>query len=242
MPASKDLVGLVFERLTVLKKTNNRDASGSIQWLCKCSCENETKVKVSTNKLNTGHTRSCGCLQKESAKIQGLASRKHGAAKIKKQKGGAQLDYSIWAGMKNRCYNKNSPKYPRYGGRGIKVCKEWRDDFSLFASYIRTLPNCPSDEMLKSRFYGKRIPRTIDRIKNDKDYKPGNIKWSTSKEQASNRSTNVVIKYKGKEMTLKQAVEAYSSVPYSVVRDRYNKYGWDLKSALTKPLIRNSGR
>ena len=77
--------------------------------------------------------------------------------------------------MKRRCYNKNNKDYGRYGGRGIVMCDEWKNDFMSFYSWA--INNGYRDDL------------TIDRINNDGIYEPDNCKWVTMKEQAQNRST-----------------------------------------------------
>lgn len=89
--------------------------------------------------------------------------------------------YSKWATMKARCYNKNNPRYSDWGGRGIKVCDEWKNDSETFIKYIELLENSDKENY------------TIDRIDNNKNYQPGNLKWSTIQEQNLNqrkRKTN----------------------------------------------------
>ena len=90
--------------------------------------------------------------------------------------------------------------------------------------------------MLISRLKGRRLTVSIDRINNDKDYKPGNLKWSSNKEQSNNRRSNIFIVYKGKRLTLKEAVDKYAIVSYHTVYTRY-KAGWSIDKALTKNVL-----
>lgn len=82
-------------------------------------------------------------------------------------------EYSLWLNMKQRCYNKNYYKYENWGGRGIKVYSKWVNDSESFIQYIKTLEN-----------YGD---YSLDRIDNDGNYEPGNLRWCSGKTQNSNK-------------------------------------------------------
>lgn len=81
----------------------------------------------------------------------------------------------VLSGMKSRCYNKNSPAYKDYGGRGITICDEWLNDFNAFYEYISNLDHFNEQG------------RSLDRIDNNKGYSPDNVRWATAKEQAQNK-------------------------------------------------------
>ncbi len=82
--------------------------------------------------------------------------------------------YSTWASMKDRCYNKNSDKFHRYGGRGISVCDEWKDSFIAYKDYVEGLSDAYKDTF------------TLDRTDNDDDYRIGNISWEPKTTQSRN--------------------------------------------------------
>lgn len=84
--------------------------------------------------------------------------------------------YPAWQGMKTRTGNPSHVRYARYGGRGIKVCPEWESSFPEFERYI--------NETLGPRPEGC----SLDRMDNDGNYEPGNMRWATVKEQNNNRS------------------------------------------------------
>lgn len=79
--------------------------------------------------------------------------------------------YYRWKSMRQRCSNPNVSGYESYGGRGISVCEEW-DDFYQFANDVG-LPPTPE--------------HSLDRVNNDGNYEPGNVRWATPREQCLNQ-------------------------------------------------------
>ena len=117
MTAVRNISGERFGRLLVVSRAPNKH--GRVQWLCLCDCGN-THITYSKT-LTNGKSRSCGCLKNETSKARATS---HGMNRTKEHK--------IWRGMKARCSNVNATGYAHYGGRGISVCKEWVDSFSVF--------------------------------------------------------------------------------------------------------------
>lgn len=160
---AENLTGQKFGKLTVIKQ-EGKAKDNHILWLCQCDCGSDP-IKVPSNSLKLGRTTSCGCIPKEIIRKMGANSATH-------KKRNTRL-YNIWANMKQRCNNKNHPRYKDYGGRGISICDEWLHSFQTF--YEWSINNG----------YEKHL--TIDRIDNNGDYEPCNCKWSTYLEQSHNR-------------------------------------------------------
>jgi hypothetical protein len=191
----KDLTGLKFGRLTAIKPLK-QDKNGYWIWFCVCDC-GKTK-EVSSKQLINKLTTSCGC------------------SRFKDNPYGKQPEYAIYCAIKARCNNKNTASYYSYGARGIKMCPEWAQDYSLFLKDMGKRP---------SKYH------SIERIDMNGDYEPSNCKWATSKEQANNRRNNIKFTYKNIEYTLKQFSETFG-LSYKKIHHYYKKFDNDINQLL----------
>jgi hypothetical protein len=196
------LKGRKYGRLAVVERVANK--GDKVAWKCKCDCGNETIV--TTTALQSGNTKSCGCLLHERIT-------KHGMYKTKL--------YKTWNNMISRCYCNSFRNFKNYGGRGITVCKEWKEDFQTFADLA--LSHGYSDEL------------TLDRIDVNGNYEPSNCRWITNKEQQHNKRSNRYITFNGKTHTLKQWSEITGIHP-KTISTRIDR-GWTIEEALTKGVI-----
>lgn len=167
----KDLTGQKFGKLTVRKFLRIGEDRSAI-WLCDCECGNTTEVP--TKKLNSGNTKSCGCLREELHKTHGLSNTKL---------------FNVWSGMKQRCYTPTSSNYKNYGGRSIKMCDEWLNNFKTF--YDWAIEN------------GYEEGLSLDRIDVDGNYEPNNCRWSDDYVQVHNRRLDKLYTYNGKTMSVR---------------------------------------
>lgn len=166
------MLGIRFGKLTVIERLENFP-NGTAAWNCLCDCGIEKKV--AGTKLRAGKQKSCGC---SSPKFSKESISTHGMSKTRV--------YRIWAGMHSRCRQTKNKKIQRlYLDKGIKVCERW----NKFENFYEDMGD-PPDGM------------SIDRINGDKGYEPSNCRWATSKQQANNMSSNRLIEYNNKKMTI----------------------------------------
>lgn len=195
-----NLVGKKFGKLLVIAKAEN-DKNGKSQWRCKCECG--TKTIVRANNLLGGYTKSCG-RHKEKRVI-------HGERKTRL--------YTIWTNMKRRCLCKTSTKYSLYGGRGIEVNHDWKENFISFRDW--------------SMNNGYRDDLTIDRIDVNGNYEPNNCRWVTPKEQCRNTRKNVFITLNNETHCISEWGEKFGIKP-STIAYRL-KAGWKEEQAIKTP-------
>ena len=200
-----DLVGCRFGRLLVIKKYGHNGKA--VTWLCKCECGSE--VIVRGDSLRKGATQSCGCIHREQLIDRNST---HGLC--------GQRLYNIWGCMVQRCYNSKTPCYDRYGGRGVTIYDEWRNNFQAFYDWAMT--------------HGYKDGLTIDRIDNDEGYFPDNCRWITAKEQGNNRSTNRYLEFNGEKHTVSEWSELLG-ISTSCIDSRLRR-GWSIEKTLTEEI------
>lgn len=209
MARLNDITGIKFGKLTVVKRAENDDY-GRTRWQCECECGNKV-IRMSSiimDAYRKGKASHCGCSP---------VLKTHGLTKKNKRL------YWVWAAIIQRCENKNSKDYKDYGGRGIRVCKEWREDFSSFHSWA-----------MES---GYKQGLSIDRINNNKGYYPGNCRWVGIKEQMNNQSKSLSITWKGETKSVLEWSEE-TGINYRTLKQRVFKLGWDIDKAMTtKPIL-----
>ena len=169
MPKVVDLRGKTFGRLTVVSK-HGVNKHKQVLWDCVCSCGNTAVIRGGA--LVTGTTKSCGCLKLE--RVRNM-HKTHGYAPTANK----SLLYKRWCHIKERCYNKNSKCYADYGGRGIVMCDEWKNNYPAFKEWAEA--------------NGYKPELTLDRIDVNGPYSPENCRFVTMKEQGANKRNNVYI-------------------------------------------------
>lgn len=189
-----DISGLSFNCLTAIRYVYSR--KGKELWEFKCECGNTTISRKGD--VMRGRSKSCGC---KTSELIAQSKIKHGLVR--------HPLYNIWSGMKDRCYNKNNIHYDRYGGRGIIVCDRWRLDFKAFY-----------DDMIKYYVAGF----SIDRINNDGNYEPTNCRFSDSKQQNLNNSSNRRIKSNLGDLTVSEISERTGLYLHTVFARANSKY------------------
>lgn len=196
--------GIVFGRLTLVERDAER-SSRREYWKCHCACG--AALSVRTDSLRIGATQSCGCLNVD-------RHFKHGQSR--------SPEWEAWHSLRSRCENPRLAGYAAYGGRGIRVCVRWSGKHG-FENFLADVGRRPSPS------------HSIDRFPdNDGNYEPGNVRWATAAEQATNRRNTVRITIDGETKTLVEWVRLYSQ-DLELVRQRIDRRGWVPHLALITP-------
>lgn len=175
--------------------------------MCDCGAE----ITASSANLKSGHVQSCGCLRSE---LSAARKRTHNMRHSK--------EYQAWNSMRNRCNNSKVQRYANYGGRGIKVCKEWESSFEAF---LKDMGRCPSPN------------HSIDRIDNNGNYEPGNCRWATRRTQANNKSDTAYFTFNGVRDSVGNWSEKTGIKP-STILARISR-GWP-EAQILSPLLRQT--
>ena len=207
-----------FGRLTVVQLDHirtyirpNNKINYLEYYLCICDCG---RIKITQkNNLVHGDTKSCGCYSTECKKNKNIKSKKHGLYNT--------ILYNRWKTMKERCLKPYNSSYKYYGGRGIKICKEWQNDFLVFFNWA--INNGFKKEL------------TLDRIDVNGDYCPENCRWITIKEQNFNKRNNRFVVLDNQKATLTTWCEKYN-ISRQTVYKRLNR-GWSIEKALKTPSL-----
>ena len=199
----RNLTGQRFGELRVLRRA--RSISRNAAWLCRCSCGQQVIVRM--DRLTLGLKKACCINGHRSPAIHPYSGwREH------------PHEYQSWKSMHARCRDKGYKGFAYYGGRGIKVCEQWKK----FPQFLADMGPKPTPA------------HTIERKDVNGNYEPGNCRWATLREQARNTRRSLYVEHEGKRRLLIELCEALQ-VSYSRVSGRL-KIGWHLEQALRVPM------
>lgn len=166
-----------------------------------------------------GYCHACYVRLRTSGALQATRARLVHGHSVDAREFGVSATYQSWSAMKFRCENPKANNYHLYGGRGIQVCQEWRSDFPAFLRDVGMRPS---------------INHSIDRIDNNGDYKPGNVRWATQSEQNFNKSNNHTVSVDDKALAISQWAQILKTHP-ATITNRIRR-GWSERKAVTTPV------
>lgn len=196
MVAPLEISGQRYGRLVAIRRVENRGRR--TVWLFSCDCGSMKEIQLENVRAGIS---SCGCLRIEKTRERSIT---HGH-KVDRKESPTLKSYNH---AKSRCYNPNDPKYPQYGGRGIRMCDAWRDDFLTFLSDMGEKP----------------LGKTLDRVDVNGHYEPRNCRWATTYQQARTRTDNVLVEHEGMKLVLKDFA-ALMGVSYKPLHARIRYKG-----------------
>jgi hypothetical protein len=178
-----------FHRLTAVRVISiNKWRKQRWEFICDCG-----KIHAAeASEVNRGSVKSCGCLRRDLATTHG---------------GYGTAEYTAWRAMVQRCEYPSADRFPVYGGRGISVCPEWRDDFAAFLADVGLRPS---------------PDHSIERIDTDGHYTPGNVRWATDEEQRRNKRSNIFAEVDGRRLVIADACKL-TGIPASTAYDRVRR-------------------
>lgn len=197
--------GAIFGRLTAIKYIG-LDKNNHPIWKFQCSCGVEKSILLYN--VIRGLTNSCGCFRRENTtRLKTIHGKRY------------TPEHGIWCGIKRRCLNERDVQFANYGGRGISMYPDWIVSFESFFQYVGPRPS---------------KNHSIDRIDNNGNYEPGNVRWATPIEQANNTRFNRLITVKGITKTIAQW-ESEMGCRKEMIRQRINRLGWNPEVAIFTP-------
>lgn len=201
-------IGHRSNRLTVIGDAgSNRLGRSQVRVRCDCGVEKT----VSQDLVAADRVASCGCWRRARASVLNLS---HGEAREE----GYTPEYRAWLGMIARCERRSWRFFYRYGGRGIRVCERWRNSYEDFLNDVGRRPSAQ---------------HSIDRIDNDGNYEPGNVRWATRAEQARNKRNTARLTVGGVTRAVVEWAEL-SGIRHTAIKNRI-KNGWDPQQAISQP-------
>lgn len=188
-----------------------------VEIICKCG----TIKWIRFDSIKSGKSTSCGCIVVERLKFAKKPAVTHGLS--------SHPLYTVYKRLLDRCYNETHKAYPNYGGRGVTVCDEWRNDFLSFYEWAKN-KWAEGLELDKDILYCQ-----IHGGKRGEVYSPKYCQFVTGSQNKSQTSVSRIIEYNGIKKTMKQWTDSLN-FGRTVLSNRIDRYGWSVEKAITTPL------
>lgn len=196
----KDRTNKKYGRLTVVMLHKSIVSGGRKRVFWECQCECGALILAESGRLESGYTKSCGCLRQETTKNINMS---HGESNKTKE-------YRAWSKMKSRCFCKTDAKYYAYGERGISVCDRW---INSYPNFLKDMGRAPSKI------------HSLDRRNVNGNYEPGNCRWATPHQQMNNMRQTIIINRRGESMSMKEWCTKLQ-IPYKQAHALKQKKGY----------------